>query len=117
MIATFIAPAQPDPNAIQAAQLNGQNMANQIAQNQQMYNENPTQYEMENVQENATPEQMDEIISRIGGAIEPPMQDVPELSGGPVGLDMPGQEGSYVSDTEGMTPYSGPDTANINSLL
>lgn len=117
LIASFIAPAQPDPGAVQAAQLNGQNMANQIAQNQQMYNNSPLPYEMENVQENATPEQMDEIISRIGGAIEPPMQDVPSLSNGPRGLDMPGQDGSYVSDTEGMTPYSGPETANMNSLL
>ena len=117
MLATFIAPPQPDPAAVQAAQMNGQNMANQIAQNQQMYNDNPTQYETENVVENASPEEMEEIISRIGGAIEPPMQDVPGVGEGPEGLDMPGQEGSYVSDTEGMTPYSGPDTANMNSLL
>lgn len=117
MIATFIAPAQPDPAAVQAAQMNGQNMANQIAQNQQMYNENPTKYETENVLENASPEELDEVINRINGAIEPPMQDVPGLGEGPRGLDMPSQEGSYVSDTEGMTPYSGGDTANINSLL
>ena len=115
MIATFFNPPQPDPNAVQAAQLNGQNMATQMAQNQQMYNDHPVQYEMENAQERATPEQMDEIIAQMSSAIEPQMQDVPGAT--VEGIDMPAQEGGYTSTIEGQTPYSGPETANINSLL
>ena len=115
MIATFFNPPQPDPNAVQAAQLNGQNMATQMAQNQQMYNDHPVQYEMENAQERATPEQMDAIIAQMSSAIEPQMQDVPGAT--VEGIDMPAQEGGYTSTIEGQTPYSGPETANINSLL
>lgn len=117
MVASFIEQPQASPEAIQAAQLNGQNMANQIAQNEQMYNDNPTEYEMENVQETATPEEMDAVISQMNGAIEPPMEEVPGLENGPRGLDMVSQEGSYVSDLEGMTPESGSMTANANSLV
>lgn len=115
MLASFITAPQPSQEAIQAAQLNGQNMANQIAQNEQMYNDNPTQYEMENVQETASPEEMDMIISQLNGAIEPDDQEVP---GVPVeGIDMTSQEGAYVSDLEGVSPEMGAMTANPNAMV
>lgn len=117
VIASFIKQPQVSPEAIQAAQLNGQNMANQIAQNEMMYNDNPVQYESESIKEEATPEEMDAVISQMNGAIEPPMEEVPELEGGPRGLDMPSQEGSYVPNLEGMTPESGSMVANANSLI
>ena len=117
MIASFINPPAPNPQAIQAAQLNGQNMANQLAQNQQMYNENPTQYEMDNIASQASPEEMDAVISQMGGAIEPEGQEVPGNEPMPEGLDMQEQEGSYAADLEGMTPEMGGSTANINSMF
>lgn len=117
IIASFINPPAPTPEAVQAAQLNGQNMANQLAQNQQMYNENPTQYEMDNISENASPEEMDAVIAQMNGAIEPPMQDVPGSDVGPQGLDMENQEGSYAPDLEGMTPDMGSMMANSNSMV
>lgn len=113
VIASFINPPAPSKDAIQAAQLSGQNMANQLSQNQQMYNENPTQYEMENIEETATPEEMDSVISQMNEAIEPAPQEVPTAEG----LEMTSQEGSYVPDVEGMTPEIGSMVANSNSLV
>lgn len=115
MIASFLVEPQQDQAAIQAAQLSGQNMANQLAQNQQMYNENPTEYEMENVEENASPEEMDAIISQMGGAIEPEGQEVPGL--GAEGIDMQSQEGAYVGDMEGVSPEMAAMTVNPNSMV
>lgn len=117
MVASFINPPAPSPAAIQSAQLNGQNMANQLAQNQQMYNENPTQYEMDNVLSQASPEEMDAVISQMNGAIEPPMEEVPGAESAPRGLDMVSQEGSYAPDVEGMTPEMGSLVANSNSMV
>lgn len=113
MISSFITAPKDDPTAVQAAQLSGQNMANQLAQNQQMYNENPTQYEVDNALANASPEEMDEIISQMNGAIEPEPQEVPGVEN----IDMVSQEGSYVSDLEGGSPELGGMTANINSMV
>lgn len=117
MAASFINPPAPAPEAIQAAQLNGQNMATQLAQNQQMYNDNPVQYESENALENSSPEEMDAIISEMNGAIEPEAQDLPSNEPMPEGLDMTAQEGSYAPDVSGMTPDMGSMMANANSMV
>jgi hypothetical protein len=113
MISSFIQQPQPSPEAIQAAQLNGQNMANQLAQNQEMYNGNPVGYEMENIEENASPEEMDAIISQMGGAIEPEGQEVPSIQD----VDMTSQEGAYSSDLEGGSPEMAAMTENPNSMI
>lgn len=113
MIASFLNAPQADPTAIQAAQLSGQNMANQLAQNQQMYNENPSQYELDNVLETASPEEMDEVISQMNMAIEPEGEDVPGIED----IDMTSQEGAYVSGMEGGSPEMGAMTANPNALM
>jgi len=115
MISTFLQQPQPNPEAVQAAQLNGQNMANQIAQNQMMYEGNPVGYETQNVQENASPEEMDAIISQLNGAIEPDEQSVPGL--GAEGIDMTAQEGAYVGDMEGVSPEMASMTANPNAMF
>lgn len=116
VVASFINPPAPSQDAVQAAQLAGQNMATQLAQNQQMYNENPTQYEVDNALENTSPEVMDEVISQMNGAIEPEGQEVPGEPM-PEGLDMENQEGSYAPDIEGMTPEMGSLVANSNSMI
>lgn len=113
LAASFLKQPKEDQAAIQAAQLNGQNMANQLAQNQQMYNQNPTQYEMEDIQENASPEEMDEIISQMGGAIEPDGEEVPGVED----VDMESQDGAYVSNMDGVSPELGAMTANPNSMI
>jgi hypothetical protein len=113
LAASFLKQPKEDQAAIQAAQLNGQNMANQLAQNQQMYNQNPTQYEMEDIQENASPEEMDEIISQMGGAIEPDDEEVPGVKD----VDMESQDGAYVSNMDGVSPELGAMTANPNSMI
>lgn len=115
MIASFLNAPQPNQDAVQAAQLNAQNMAKQIAQNEAMYNDNPTQYEMEEVEEQASPEEMDAIIAQMNGAIEPPMEQAPGV--GVEGIDMPAQEGAYVGDMEAVSPEMGAMTANPNAMI
>ncbi len=115
MISSFLVKPQANPEAVQAAQLNGQNMAKQIAQNEMMYNDNPTQYEMEEVQEQASPEEMDEVIAQMNSAIEPPMERAPGVD--VEGIDMPSQEGAYTSDMEAVSPELGAMTANPNALV
>ena len=119
MVASFLNAPQADPNAIQAAQLSGQNMATQLAQNQQMYNDNPTQYETDNVLANASPEEIDEIVSQMGGMVGPDVAIEPEGENVPMveDLDMQSQEGSYASDLEGGSPELGAMTANMNSMV
>lgn len=115
MISSFLVAPQASPEAIQAAQLNGQNMANQIAQNEMMYNDNPVGYESEAIEEEATPEEMDEVIAQMNSAIEPDMEEAPGLDA--EGIDMPSQEGAYIGDMEGVSPEMGAMTANPNSLV
>jgi len=115
MIASFLVAPQENPEAIKAAQTNGQNMANQIAQNEMMYNDNPVEYESENIEETASPEEMDAIISQMGGAIEPEGEEVPGL--GAEGIDMASQEGAYVGDMEGVSPEMASMTANPNAMV
>ena len=90
-------------------------MAKQIAQNEMMYNDNPTQYEMEEVQEQASPEEMDAVIAQMNGAIEPPMEQAPGV--GVEGIDMPAQDGAYVGDMEAVSPEMGAMTANPNAMI
>ena len=61
----------------------------------------------------ASPEEMDEVISQMNGAIEPEPQEVPGVES----IDMVSQEGSYVSDLEGGSPELGGMTANSNSMV
>ena len=115
MVSSFLVASQASPEAIQAAQLNGQNMANQIAQNEMMYNDNPVGYESEAIEEEATPEEMDQVIAQMNSAIEPDMEEAPGLDS--EGIDMPSQEGAYVGDMEGVSPEMGAMTVNPNSLV
>ncbi len=113
MLSSFLVEPQADREAIQAAQLSGQNMAKQLAQNQQMYNENPSQYELDNILETASPEEMDEVISQMNMAIEPEGEEIPGIED----IDMTSQEGAYVSDMEGGSPEMGAMTVNPNALM
>ena len=90
-------------------------MANQLAQNEQMYSNDPTKYEVENIEEEATPEEMEAVISKMNGAIEPESAKAPGLD--VEGIDMTSQEGAYVGDMEGVSPEMAAMTANPNALV
>lgn len=55
------------PEAIQANAQQAQNMATALQQNQQMYEQNPGAYELNNVMQSASPEEIDQLISAYSG--------------------------------------------------
>ena len=122
MLASFIRRPGASKEEIAAAQQQAQNQAEMLRQNQQAYEANPTGYEVQNAMQNATPGEIDDVISALSGgqmapqsqAIEPDASNLDQAS--PEMLDMPEQEGAMALDIEGMTPEMGSQLANPNSL-
>lgn len=123
---SFVQEQGPSQEEIALAQQQAQNEAMALQQNQQAYEKNPTGYEAENVMDNRSPEEIDQIIAGLGeaqGGGAPQGFDEEELAqmmasqGGPEGLDMMSQEGAMASGLAGQTAESGGDLANPNSML
>lgn len=126
MIASFIQQQQADPAAVQAAQLEGQNMANILSQNEQAYMNDPMSYEADNVMQNNSPEDIDAIIGQMsaqGGqspAVEPAtgnLSEAGDFTSMVDQLNMPQQEGAISTDLPGLTSDSGSAMANPNSMI
>ena len=129
MIATFIQKQTATKEEVEAAQTMAQNQAEMLRQNQQAYEANPTSYEAQNVMNQATPDEMDQVVMNMMGAgqppaqgggapqgIEPPASD--EQDAMPEMLDMPEQDGAMaLQGMEGMTPEMGSALANPNSQI
>lgn len=118
LASSFIKAPQDNQQEVANAQLQAQNQAEMLKQNQQAYEQNPLPYEINNVMDNSTPEEIDSLISSMGtggGAIEPPTDN---LSGAaPEVLDMQQQDGAMALDIAGMTPELGSNFANPNALV
>lgn len=100
MAATFVKEPQASQQEIANAQMQAQNQARALAQNEQMYMQNPLPYEMENARQQLTPDEMDAVIYGLAqGEDQPEMQ--PEMAG----------EG-----LEGLTWESGSEMANQNAF-
>ena len=113
-----------NPQEIALAQQQAQNDAQMLAQNQQAYEQNPTEYETDEVMATQDSDSIDEIISGLnaGGDNYVDYQDMSAdatMSGvGPESLDMMSQEGAMTTGAiQGMTPESGGMYANSNSLV
>lgn len=118
LAASFIKKPESNQQEVANAQLQAQNQAEMLKQNQQAYEQNPTAYEANNILENATPDEVDAVISGMannGGAIEPPTDNLDMAS--PEVLDMDQQDGAMALDMAGMTPELGSSLANPNSLI
>ncbi len=122
MLASFIRKPGVSQQEIAAAQQQARNQAEMLRQNQQAYEANPTGYEIQNVMQNATPGEIDEVIGalsggqpQIGGAIEPSASNIDQAT--PEMLDMPEQEGAMALDIAGMTPEMGSELANPSGTL
>lgn len=114
---TFIRQQQTNPQEAQAAVLQGQNMANQLLQNQQMYENNPLSYEATNALQGSSPEEMDAIIGSLStsnGQIE--AGEVVEGST-PEVLDVEQQDGSMALGMEGINSDLASALANANSMV
>lgn len=65
MIESFINEPGASSEEIALAQQEAQNTAQMLAQNQQAYQQNPGQYEVNNVMQNASPEEIDRIVGTM----------------------------------------------------
>lgn len=123
IIASFINVPGSSQEEVANAQLQAQNQAEMLRQNQQAYEQNPVEYEVSNARKSATPEEMDEIIAGLngaaeqmgGGAIEPPTSNIDQAT--PELLDMAGQEGAMNPNLAGMTPEMGSQMMNPNAMV
>lgn len=113
-----------NPQEIALAQQQAQNDAQMLAQNQQAYEQNPVDYETDEVMATQDSDSIDEIISGLnaGGDNYVDYQDMSAdatMSGvGPESLDMMSQEGATTAGAiQGMTPESGGMYANPNGEL
>lgn len=115
----------PSEQEMALAQQQAQNDAMALQQNQQAYEQNPTQYEVDNVMATQSPEEIDNIISGLNGPdadgyvdYEDMSADITQPAGGPEVMEMTSQEGAMTTgDMQGMTPESGGMYANPNGLL
>lgn len=116
---SFVREQGPSKEEIALAQQQAQNEALALQQNQQAYDQNPVDYEVDNVMQNNTPEDVDEIIDGLAGG--EPIQDEAEMetamAGGPQGIDMEMQDGAMSTGLAGQTPETGGEYANPNSMI
>lgn len=110
-----------NPQEIALAQQQAQNDAQILAQNQQAYEQNPVDYESEEVMETRDGDSIDEIIAGLNAGGDN-VVDYSDMSAdmtrggvGPEVLDMTSQEGAMTTGgMAGLTPESGAMYANPN---
>jgi hypothetical protein len=116
---SFVREQGPSQEEIALAQQQAQNEAMALQQNQQAYEQNPVPYEVDNVMQNNSPEEVDEIIDGLAGG-EPIQSDAEmeaSMSRGPQGVDMEMQDGAMSTGLAGLTPDTGGEYANPNSMI
>jgi len=110
-----------NPQEVALAQQQAQNDAQMLAQNQQAFEQNPVDYETQNVMDTQDSESIDEIIAGLNAGGEN-VVDYSEMSAdmtqggvGPETMDMTSQEGAMTTGgMPGLTPESGGMYANPN---
>jgi hypothetical protein len=116
---SFVREQGPSQEDIALAQQQAQNEAMALQQNQQAYEQNPTEYEVENVMQNNSPEEVDEIVDALAGG-EPIQNDAEmeaDMARGPQGIEMEMQDGAMSTGLAGQTPETGGEYANPNSMI
>lgn len=118
---SFVREQGPSQEEIALAQQQAQNEAMALQQNQQAYEQNPVPYEVDNVMQTQSPDEIDSIIDELsGGQPIPDERQLAEMSangGGPQGVDMEMQDGAMSTGLDGLTPETGGEYANPNSML
>ena len=118
---SFVREQGPSQEEIALAQQQAQNEAMALQQNQQAYEQNPVPYEVDNVMQTQSPDDIDAIIDELAG--DQPIPDERQLAemsangGGPQGVDMEMQDGAMSTGLAGLTPETGGEYANPNSML
>lgn len=111
-LASMLNQQGPSAQETELAMQQAQNQAQMLQQNQQMYLDNPLPYETENVMQNNSPEEIDQIIAGLQTPTSSEEIDIAEMAGSPQALDMPMQEGGMQSNLDVMTPEMGSQLAN-----
>lgn len=111
----------PSEQELAIAAQQGKNDAMALQQNQQMYEQNPIPYEVDNVMANNSPEEIDFMIGELSAGSNSLPDSTP--TGSNAGqtnlnvLDMEQQPGAMaMSGLEGMTPELGSQLANPNGF-
>ncbi len=118
----------PSEQEMALAQQQAQNDAMALQQNQQAYEQNPTDYEVDNIMSTQSAEDIDGIIAGLNagtGADADGYVDYQDMSSdmtmsqnGPEVMDMTSQEGAMTTaGMQGLTPESGAMYANPNQLV
>lgn len=104
-LAEKLNPQAPSSQETALAMQQAQNQAQMLQQNQAMYEQNPIPYEAQNVMDNNSPEEVDQIIA---GLQEPNVSeeiDITEIAGNPQSLDqmlMTSDMGSQLANPQGF---------------
>lgn len=108
----FVREKGPSEQEIALAQQQAQNDALALQQNQQMYEQNPIPYEVDNVMNTQEPEVIDQVITGLnaGNSGQAFVEDTEVMP-----LDMEQQEGAMVGSLAGLTPEAGSELANPNA--
>lgn len=120
MVESFLLEPGSDPQEVALAQQEAQNMAAQLAQNQQAYERNPIPYEVDNAMQNASPDEIDQVIAGVSAPAEEgaiPNEYLPGQNVSPTPLDMPQQDGAMAAGLANQTPELGSQLANPNQLV
>lgn len=123
LASTFVNIPSSSEQEMALAQQQAQNQAMMLKQNQMAYEQNPIPYEVDNIMQNATPDEIDQVIASLngatqgGGAIEPPTDNLAQVQGSAQLLDMQGQEGALDTSLAGMVPETASQMANPNSMI
>ena len=121
---SFIAIPGATQEEVALAQQQAQNQAMMLKQNQMAYEQNPVPYEVDNLMQNATPDEIDQVIASLNGAMGGDVSGQPDPTGranasqqGVDLLDMAGQEGAMDANLEGMTPEMASQQMNPNTMI
>lgn len=109
----FVRESGPSEQELALAQQQAQNDALALQQNQQMYEQNPIPYEIDNAMNTASPDEIDNAIKELGGG-----RPEEEMSSNLELINMESQPGAMALETTGaMTSELGAELANPNSMI
>lgn len=119
----FVLDKGPSEQEMAIAQQQARNDAAMLEQNQRAYEQNPIPYEVDNVMNTQSPDDIDATISGLNSGEDEFQMTEEELAGqtgamGPEGIDMMSQDGAMsTGGVSGFTPESGGMYANPNALM
>ena len=118
MAETFVKDAGPSPEELALAQQQAQNDAMALQQNQQMYEQNPIPYEVDQAMQSYSPDEIDTAIKELSGD-DTTRKRQNEIASNDLDLiNMESQPGAMaLEETGAVTSDLGAELANPNSMV